>query len=80
MFQVNLIKTSCRNKLKIETVNGALLAAEYVKRSQEKEKFGCISFQPTKRMLERMTSSTLYPPKNKKNNLQDEDSEDIEMW
>lgn len=77
MFQVNLIKTSCRNKLKIETVNGALLAAECVKGSQEKEKL--VSFQPTKRMLERMTSSILYPQKNKERKLQDEESE-TEIW
>lgn len=41
MCQVNSIKTSCGNKLKIETVNGALLAAECTRESQEREKLGC---------------------------------------
>ncbi|XP_032688743.1 uncharacterized protein LOC116852447 [Odontomachus brunneus] len=70
--QINMMKTKYRNKLKIETVNGLLLAAEYVKQSGEEN---CITFQPTNEMLQKMTSIVLYPRKKKQEEAINEDSE-----
>lgn len=46
--KVNLIKTKTRNKLKVETVNGTLLAAQNVSSTG-----GCVKFKPTRDMLSR---------------------------
>jgi len=61
--RVNLMKTKYRNKLKIETVNGSLLATECMKRSQGENSKGCVTFQPTDKMLQKMTANVLYPKK-----------------
>ncbi|XP_050065744.1 uncharacterized protein LOC114131969 [Aphis gossypii] len=59
---VNAIKTKYRNKLVTETINGTILTKECVKggRSQTKN---CVNFVPSKLMINRMTSNTLYPKK-----------------
>ncbi|XP_071567430.1 protein FAM200A-like [Temnothorax nylanderi] len=76
--RVNLMKTKFRNKLKIETVNGSLLATECVKRSQGENSRGCAAatFQPTDKMLQKMTANVLYPKKRQENEqIEQEDSE-----
>ncbi|KYN00584.1 hypothetical protein ALC62_08634, partial [Cyphomyrmex costatus] len=78
--RVNLIKTKYRNKLKIETVNGSILATECVKRQcAEEEKSNCVTFKPTEKMFERMTANVLYPKQKKRNEIEEDSSSDTEI-
>ena len=58
--KINLMKTKIRNKLIVPTARGLLLASQRVKYSG-----GCPNFTPSKDMLSRMTSTTLYGEKRK---------------
>uniref|UniRef100_A0A6V7JJ09 Uncharacterized protein n=1 Tax=Bracon brevicornis TaxID=1563983 RepID=A0A6V7JJ09_9HYME len=58
--KINLIKTKTRNKLMVRTVNGLVLANQKVKSSG-----GSSKFKPSRDMLSRITSSSLYGYKKK---------------
>jgi len=58
--KINCIKTKFRNRLIVKTVASTVIASACIK----KEKWNCIKFQPTKTMIDSMTSSTLYPTNN----------------
>lgn len=61
---VNAIKTKYRNKLVTETINGTLLAKQCV-RGGRNQLQNCTNFTPSKAMLNRVNSATLYPIKEK---------------
>lgn len=53
--QINLAKTKNRSKLIVPTIKGIILANQHIKKAG-----GCSKFQPSKEMLSRMTSKSLY--------------------
>lgn len=55
--KINSVKTKSRNKLITSTVSATVISSECVKKGDG----NCISFKPIKDMLDRMTSSNLYP-------------------
>lgn len=55
---INRIKTKDRNKLKVRTVRNILLAKQSVTTNPANS---CISFKPSRTMLRRMTTDSLYP-------------------
>lgn len=64
------MKTKTRNRLTIKNVEGAMLASQSVKIN----KSCCAGFEPTKDMLDRMTSEILYDTPNKQEKSSEEDS------
>ncbi|KMQ86838.1 putative zinc finger protein 862 [Lasius niger] len=69
-IKYNLVKTKTRNRLTIKNVEGAMLASQSVKIN----KSCCAGFEPTKDMLDRMTSEILYDTPNKQEKSSEEDS------
>lgn len=66
--KVNLIKTKVRNRLITKTINGTLLASEYVNKSSSEN---CLTFKPTKSMLTKMTKS-MYSSLSSENSYDDD--------
>ena len=52
--KINLYKIKLRNKLKTDTVNGALLSSECIK-----EQKSCINFKPSEDMIARVKKSSI---------------------
>lgn len=67
--KVNRIKTKSRNKLIIETVSATILVSESIKKYEN-----CYNNQPSKELLNSMTSANLYPSKS---NFETEENDDF---
>ncbi|XP_011858405.1 PREDICTED: uncharacterized protein LOC105555964 [Vollenhovia emeryi] len=69
--KVNLCKTKVRNKLITDSIEGLLLTSQHLNKD-------CIKFEPTKNMLAKMTTATLYP-QTPQSNQSTEDSENDDV-
>ncbi|XP_011858459.1 PREDICTED: uncharacterized protein LOC105556015 [Vollenhovia emeryi] len=69
--KVNLCKTKVRNKLITDSIEGLLLTSQHLNKD-------CIKVEPTKNMLAKMTTATLYP-QTPQSNQSTEDSENDDV-
>ncbi|CAG4966052.1 unnamed protein product [Parnassius apollo] len=73
--KINLIKTKSRNRILTNTINNVVIASDSAKHLEK----GCISFEPTRQMANKIVSNVLYATTSLQSNPSTSTRRDFEL-